>query len=66
MHDRTRIHLDVVKNKGSNFYGLEFEVMMKPGEELETGQKIADDLMKVFNLKNDQLLSGSYFEILNQ
>lgn len=66
MYERTRIHLDVVKNKGSNYYGLEFEVMMKPEEDLEIGQKIADDLMKVFKLTSDQLLSGSYFEILNQ
>lgn len=65
MHDRTRIHLDDVKNKGANYYGMEFEVMMEPGENLEVGQKIAEDLMKIFQLKEDQLLEGSYFEILN-
>lgn len=65
MHDRTRIHLDDVKNKGSNYYGMEFEVMMQPDEDLEAGQKIAEDLMKVFELKQEQLLEGSYFEILN-
>lgn len=65
MHDRTRIHLDEVKNKGSNYYGIEFEVIMKTGEELEVGQKVAEELMEIFQLKQDQLLEGSYFEILN-
>lgn len=66
MHEgRTRIHLDVVKNNGSNYYGMEFEVMMKAGEELEFGNQIAEDLIKLFELKKDQLLEGSYFEILN-
>jgi hypothetical protein len=38
---------------------------MEPGENLEIGQKIAENLMEVFQLKSDQLLEGSYFEILN-
>lgn len=66
MHEgRTRIHLDVVKNNSANYYGMEFEVMMQPGEDLEKGNQIAEELMKVFELKKDQLLEGSYFEILN-
>ena len=65
MHDRTRIHLDVVKNKDTNYYGLEFEVMMQPGEDLETGNKVAAELIKTFELRDDQLMEGSYFEILN-
>lgn len=64
-NNRTRIHLDVVKNNGSNFYGMEFEVVMEPSEELALGNQIADELTKVFKLKNEQLLEGSYFEILN-
>lgn len=62
---RTRIHLDVVKNKGSNYYGMEFEVVLQPGEDLDLGNQIADNLTKVFRLKKEQLLEGSYFEILN-
>lgn len=62
---RTRIHLDVVKNKGSNYYGMEFEVVLQPGEDLELGHKIADNLTKIFKLQKEQLLEGSYFEILN-
>lgn len=66
MHEgRTRIHLDVVKNNGSDYYGMEFEVMMKAGEDLELGNQIAEELIKGFELKKEQLLEGSYFEILN-
>jgi len=65
MYDRTRIHLDVVKNKDTNFYGLEFEVMMRPDEDIETGNKITAELIKTFELREDQLMEGSYFEILN-
>lgn len=65
MYDRSRIHLDVVKNKGSNYYGLEFEVMMRPDEDIEIGNKVAADLIKTFELRDNQLMEGSYFEILN-
>lgn len=63
---RTRIHIDEVKNNDSVFYGMEFEVMMKPTEDLEFGNNIAEGLMKAFELKKEQLLQGSYFEILNK
>lgn len=63
--NKTRIHLDVVKNNGNDFYGMEFEVMMNPEEDLALGNKIADELTAAFKLKSDQLLEGSYFEILN-
>lgn len=64
-NNKTRIHLDLVKSRGSNFYGMEFEVMMEPGEELALGNQIADELTKAFKLEKEQLLEGSYFEILN-
>jgi len=65
MQDQTRIHLDIVKNGGTVFYGMEFEVKLEPEEDIEVGNKIAEDLMKKFKLNKDQLLEGSYFEILN-
>lgn len=65
MHSRTRIHLDVVKNKDTNYYGLEFEVMMEPSEDIEAGNEVAAELIKVFELKPEQLMEGSYFELLN-
>ncbi|KAG5673267.1 hypothetical protein PVAND_003328 [Polypedilum vanderplanki] len=66
MYERTRIHLDKVKN-GNNavYYGLEFEVMLNPDENIETGNKVAEELMEKFKLKKEQLMEGSYFEILN-
>lgn len=62
---RTRIHLDIVKTNGADYYGIEFEVTLKPNEELALGNEIADELTKAFKLEKDQLLEGSYFEILN-
>lgn len=66
LDNKTRIHLDIVKGTdGRDFYGMEFEVMMKPGEDLALGNKIADELIAAFKIEQDQLLEGSYFEILN-
>lgn len=62
---RTRIHLDIVKNKGSEFFGMEFEVTLKDEDDLNLGTEIAEKLMKSFKLTDDQLLQGSYFELLN-
>lgn len=66
MHEgRTRLHLDVVKTNGADYYGMEFEVMMESGEDIAMGNEIAEQLMKTFQLRKEQLLEGSYFEILN-
>lgn len=62
---RTRIHLDIVKNKGTEFFGMEFEVTLKEEDNLSLGTEIAEKLMKSFKLSDDQLLQGSYFELLN-
>lgn len=63
--NKTRIHLDIVKNNNQDFFGMEFEVMMKPEEDLELGNKIADELTAAFKLEAGQMLEGSYFELLN-
>lgn len=63
---RTRIHLDIVKTDEADYYGIEFEVVLKPDEDLELGSEIADELTKAFRLEKEQLLEGSYFEILNE
>jgi len=63
---RTRLHLDVVSdNNKKKHYGMEFEVCLQPDESIETGNKIAEDLLKIFKLTSDQLVEGSYFETLN-
>lgn len=59
--NQTRIHLDQVENLG-NF--LEFEVCLTPEQTLEQGQQIAEDLMKTFQLKNEDLMSGAYLDEL--
>lgn len=59
--NQTRIHLDKVENLG-NF--LEFEVCLKPEQTLKEGQEIAEDLMKTFQLRNEDLMSGAYLDEL--
>lgn len=61
LFNQTRIHLDKVENLG-NF--LEFEVCLKPEQTLEQGQQIAEDLMKTFELKTEDLMSGAYLDEL--
>jgi adenylate cyclase class IV len=64
---RTRIHLDIVKNEldGSDFYGMEYEVCLNENEEPSEGEKVAKFLLNEFQIKDDQLCTKSYFEILN-
>lgn len=59
--NQTRIHLDKVENLG-NF--LEFEVCLKPEQTLKEGQEIAENLMKTFQLRNEDLMSGAYLDEL--
>lgn len=63
MHKRTRIHMDKVENLG-NF--MEFEVCLLPEQTIEEGQQIADELMKVFGIKEQDLMTGAYFDVLNK
>ena len=62
MYERTRIHLDKVENLG-NF--MEFEVCLRPEETIEEGQAVADKLMQEFGIKNEDLMTGAYFDELN-
>lgn len=64
---RTRIHLDVVKDERKNrdYFGMEFEVLLEPHEDVSVGEEIAGKLLKEFELSNEQLQTKSYFEILN-
>ncbi|XP_039960422.1 uncharacterized protein LOC126758029 [Bactrocera neohumeralis] len=62
LHDQTRIHMDKVKHLG-NF--MEFEVCLRPDQTVEEGQKVADELMKVFNIRDEDLMTGAYFDELN-
>lgn len=60
-HKQTRIHLDEVVGLG-NF--LEFEVCLKPEETIEHGTGIANELKKLFEINDDDLMAGAYLDEL--
>ncbi|GFU78452.1 CYTH domain-containing protein [Trichonephila clavipes] len=61
MYGQTRIHVDDVKNLG---HFMELEVVLKKGETVEYGEKIAQDLMLKLGVQTGDLLSGSYINLL--
>jgi predicted adenylyl cyclase CyaB len=58
---RTRIHLDRVEGLGDF---LELEVVLEDGENVETGEAIALDLMQKLDILPDQLIQGAYIDLL--
>jgi predicted adenylyl cyclase CyaB len=58
---RTRIHLDRVEGLGDF---LELEVVLEEGEQVETGEAIARDLMQKLQILPDQLIEGAYIDLL--
>lgn len=63
LHEQTRIHLDKVDGLGTF---LEFEVCLKPEQTIEDGTKIANDLMKLFEINESDLMTGAYMDELLQ
>lgn len=63
MYGQTRIHVDEVENLG---HFMELEVMLKKDETLEYGKKLADELMSKLGVKQEDLISGSYHDLLNK
>jgi len=57
----TRIHLDEVDNLG-NF--LEFEVVLGKEDTTTDGVNIAKELMQCLGVKEENLISGSYIDLL--
>ena len=43
---------------------LELEVMMKDGQPVEDGQRIATDLMAKLGIEENELISGAYMDLL--
>lgn len=61
LHEQTRIHLDKVENLGTF---LEFEVCLQPKQTIEEGTAIANDLIKLFEIEETDLMTGAYMDEL--
>ena len=60
IHNQTRIHLDDVKGLG---YFMEILVPLQPEQTIEFGNQIVKEMMELFELKDDQLVEGSYMDL---
>lgn len=58
---RTRVHLDEVDGLGDF---LELEVVLQDGEAVEAGAREARELMERLGVKAEQLVTGSYLDLL--
>lgn len=61
IHDQTRIHLDNVDGLGTF---LEFEVCLTPDQTVDHGKSIANELMKLFEIEEGDLLTSAYMDKL--
>lgn len=61
LYKQTRIHFDKVDKLG---VFMEFEVVLQPDESIELGTGIAEELMKVFGIKDEDLMDGAYMDEL--
>ncbi|MEZ7195210.1 class IV adenylate cyclase [Pseudodesulfovibrio karagichevae] len=59
--ENTRIHLDEVDKLGAF---LELEVVLEQAEDSEAGIAKANQLMSIFNIKEEDLISRSYIDLL--
>ncbi len=59
---RTRIHIDQVDNLGDF---IEFELVLSGNEEAEDAEIEALQLMKIFDIKKENLIEGAYLDLLN-
>jgi predicted adenylyl cyclase CyaB len=60
---QTRIHVDEVEGLG---WFLELEVVLAPGQTAAEGEKIAADVMKKMNIKEEDLIECAYIDILRK
>lgn len=61
MAGRTRIHLDRVEGLGDF---LELEVVLSEGETIESGVKVAHELLDALGISPRQLIEGAYIDLL--
>lgn len=57
----TRVHLDQVEGLGEH---VELEVVLSEGQTVESGQKVAADLMSRLGICQDDLIEGAYIDLL--
>lgn len=57
----TRIHIDDVEGLG-NF--VELEVVLDDSDSVEAGQRIAEEMMKQLDVKERDLLTGAYVDMI--
>ncbi len=60
---QTRIHLDQVEGLGAF---LELEVVLRDGQPLAEGERIANELMAKLEIGEADLLEGAYMDLLEQ
>jgi len=58
---QTRIHLDEVEGLG---HWLELEVVLEPGQSADDGARVAQELMRFFGLRPDDLEARAYIDLL--
>ncbi|EFA01517.1 uncharacterized protein LOC660170 [Tribolium castaneum] len=63
MVGQTRVHIDSVENLGDF---MELEVVLKPEQTPEDGEKIALELMEDLGVEKEDLMSGAYTDLLRQ
>lgn len=61
LYEHTRIHLDEVESLGTF---IEFEVVLEPKQTIEEGTVIAEKLMRIFKISQEDLLEGAYMDQL--
>jgi predicted adenylyl cyclase CyaB len=60
---QTRVHLDCVSGLG-NF--VELEVVLRPDQSDDEGQRIAGDLMVKLDICEEDLIEGAYIDLLQE
>lgn len=58
---QTRVHLDTVEGLGNY---MELEVVMRPEQTVEDGQKVAEDLMEKLGVSKESLVMGAYMDLI--
>ncbi|KAK5896260.1 hypothetical protein CgunFtcFv8_009880 [Champsocephalus gunnari] len=58
---QTRVHLDAVEGLGNY---MELEVVMRPEQTVEDGQKVAEELMEKLGVPRQSLVTGAYVDLL--